>query len=546
MRIATLLVVLLIPFTRSLHAQCNEASSTKVLLVGDSWAFFMGVDQTINTVLQRWGHSGYTYYTNLTLAENGAETDDFLTASKQAEIQNRLLADPGIKVVHLSIGGNDVLGDWNVSFTQEQTDSLKAAVYDRLLQVIAFIKGVRPDIHILWSGYCYPNFEEVIQSFQPFPSLHPFYGTWQGMGFPSFEQLNTLLNTFSAEMEAYCATDPRVDFVTATGLMQHTFGQNTPLGVAPGGSYPPGAAPLPEGFVDYPSPRNSMRDYLLTKDCFHLSASGYRDMIDYHTRKFYHKFLMDDQYLLAEEGALSGTVTNFGNTPAELRLGEEGGETHHLLLSFDTTVLPDTGIAGASIFLRREALQGNNPVGGTVQVKVKNGHFGPTPQVEALDFFATADASDQACRFGDNGGNGRWIRIDLPASLLPFIANGARTQFILSTGTLGGLATWTGTDDPELAPVLNLRFGALSTPVAAHSAAPVDAVVHPNPTSGPLFLSNAVDVLQWELCDAAGRLVLSGGRVHGNLDLSAVPEGLYILRTYSTAGIDVHRVLRER
>ena len=85
--------------------QCTEPVQDKVLLVGDSWAFFMGVDQTINEVLAKWGHSGHRYYTNLTLAENGAETDDFLGMDKQAEIADRLLDDTGIKVVHLSIGG---------------------------------------------------------------------------------------------------------------------------------------------------------------------------------------------------------------------------------------------------------------------------------------------------------------------------------------------------------------------------------------------------------------------------------------------------------
>ncbi|MBK7239162.1 MAG: SGNH/GDSL hydrolase family protein [Flavobacteriales bacterium] len=145
------------------YSQCSEDATNKVLLVGDSWAFFMGVDQTINTVLERWGHSDARYLTNLTIAENGAETDDFLTAEKQDEIEARLIAEPSIKVVHLSIGGNDVLGDWNVEMTTQQTDSLEASVRARLVQVIDFILNVRPDVHVLWSGYMYPNFEEVIE-----------------------------------------------------------------------------------------------------------------------------------------------------------------------------------------------------------------------------------------------------------------------------------------------------------------------------------------------------------------------------------------------
>lgn len=234
----TLLLAVGVLLATTARPQCTEATQNKVLLVGDSWAFFMGVDQTINEVLAKWGHSGHRYYTNLTLAENGAETDDFLGMDKQAEIADRLLNDPVIKVVHLSIGGNDVLGDWHVSFTPEQTDSLRLAVFDRLHQVITFILGVRPDIHVLWSGYMYPNFEEVIEDLAPLQTIHPFYGTWQDMGFPSFAQLNNILNDFSALLEGYADTTYRVSFVSATGLMQYAFGQNSALGVPPGGSYP--------------------------------------------------------------------------------------------------------------------------------------------------------------------------------------------------------------------------------------------------------------------------------------------------------------------
>ena len=41
--------------THTAHSQCSESDENRVLLVGDSWAFFMGADQTINTILERWG-----------------------------------------------------------------------------------------------------------------------------------------------------------------------------------------------------------------------------------------------------------------------------------------------------------------------------------------------------------------------------------------------------------------------------------------------------------------------------------------------------------
>ena len=112
------------------------------------------------------------------------------------------------------------------------------------------------------------------------------------MGQPTFLQINTILNSFSATVSEYADTDPQVDFVNCTGILQHVFGQPTPLGVAPGGSFAQFEAPMPMGYPEYPSPSGTMRDYFFFKDCFHLSAPGYNAFIDYQMQKFYHKFFM--------------------------------------------------------------------------------------------------------------------------------------------------------------------------------------------------------------------------------------------------------------
>src|SRR5690554_3626498 len=153
-------------FLLSFHfafSQCSENEETKVLLVGDSWAFFMNVDGTINNVAKDWGHSNVKYYINLTLSENGAETDDFLKPAKVAELQNQLTSLTDLKAVHLSIGGNDFLGDWNKDFTQAEVDTLYEGVASRLDSIVDIIHQARPDVHVFWSGYVYTNFKEVIE-----------------------------------------------------------------------------------------------------------------------------------------------------------------------------------------------------------------------------------------------------------------------------------------------------------------------------------------------------------------------------------------------
>ncbi|HQV74514.1 MAG: T9SS type A sorting domain-containing protein [Flavobacteriales bacterium] len=532
-------------FTSLASAQCAESATNKVLLVGDSWAFFMGVDQTLNTVLERWGHSDARFVTNLVLAENGAQTDDFLEVDKQTEIANQLLDNPSIKVVHLSIGGNDVLGDWNIDMTAQETEALEASVTERLHQVIAFILDIRPDVHVLWSGYMYPNFEEVIESAAPLQTLHPFYGTWEDMGFPSFAQINSVLNNFSAGIAAYIDTMPRVHFVNSPGLLQYTYGQAEALEVAPGGTYAQFTAPLPIGFPEYPSPLNSMRDYGITRDCFHLSPGGYRDMIDLHTRKFYHKFLMNDQYILSNGGQNDGSVSDAGTVSPLLQVGAVGAEQFSSILTFNTTAMESPVVESASIFLRRTSLSGTNPVGSTVSISMKNGAFGATLNVEASDLTDTPDVAGTACRFGANDGNGRWIRLDLPEEFLPFITPANTTQFILSgTESADGVITFTDATDPELAPMLNLTFGEVNTSIITEQLEPTPRI-YPNPTEGPVTIAaNGHKVRSIRVLDPLGRNVLTFTTNVRSVDLSGLPNGSYTLVLSTETGNEVQRIVK--
>lgn len=533
---------------QSAFAQCEETNQQKVMLVGDSWAFFMGVDQTINTVFERWGHSNFKYYTNTTLSENGTETDDFLQADKQDEIQAQLDTRPDIEVVHLSLGGNDVLGDWHVDFTPFQTDSLIDTVLTRLLSIVDFIKEARPGIHIVWSGYAYPNFGQVLHDAGFLQTAHPFYDTWEGMGFPTFQQLNDILNEVSNIVEAYAALDPQVDFVNATGLMQYTYGQDQELSVPPGGSYPPFAVPLPEGFPEYPSPKASMRDYGLFLDCFHLSAGGYRDLIGYHTQKFYHKFLMGDQYFLAEEGVGEGSVSSQGNvSPGELKMGVFESEEFRPVITFNTSTLPNAGVESASLFLRREALSGNNPVAEGLQVKISNGNIGETIAIEIEDFDIETDAVDTPCIFGLSNGNGRWIRIELPESFLPLIDNTSTVQFMLAAPEgAEGLITFTNSSDAEFAPVLSVNHNVITSILESIKQPEPEVLVYPNPTTERVFVKSQSGLIeQIQLFNQQGQLILQSPRGSVSMDLRSVANGIYVLKVQTATGIATKRLVRQ-
>ncbi len=539
-----LLLLVVLATTFNTFSQCTETSTPKILLVGDSWAWFMSTQSIINIELKAWGHSDYTFVSDAIVAENGAETNDFLKADKKAEIQSLLNANPTIEVVHLSIGGNDFLGDWNISMTPGQVDTLTSNVFTRLDSVIQFIKSCKPGIKVFWSGYVYPNFAEPINDMAPFQTSQPFYGTWHGMGDPTFLQINTLLNGISLEFDSIYANDPQVESNICTGLMQYLYGQTSPMSVPPSGTYAPFTQPLPFGDPNYPSPKTAMNDYGFTKDCFHLSANSYKAFFGYHMQKFYQKYLMDDLYLLSANNSETGTVSSQGNVAASLSLGSASGEDFATVLSFNTTTMADTTLAKASLFIRRQSLTGTNPLSGALEVTVKNGNLGTTANVEAADYTATGDASGAPCQFGSIANNDDWVRLDLPVQALPFITNAAGTQIIIKATGATGKVDFYDSSNPEFAPILNLKYG--QTPSGINEATKETAfTVYPNPTSGKLTIkANGENIRTLEITNSLGQVVLHPTLLNNSIDISTLAAGLYTLSVTTNNGTSSQLILK--
>jgi hypothetical protein len=545
-RIFTLTVLGLFGYATT-HAQCVETPVNKVILAGDSWAAFMYGDQTINDGLKNVGHSDKKFVSNVTISENGADTWDFVDGPKQVAIQDLVNANPEVSIIHMSIGGNDLLGDWNVSFTQEETDALAAEVEERLDSIIDFLQNTRQGMNVFWPGYTYPNFEEVIEEIAPFQTSHPFYSTWNDMGQPDFLTINTILNDMSDSVSLSAATDPQLHFVRAQGVLQYHFGQEQALGVAPGGTYAAFEAPLPLGYPEYPSPKESMRLYAgIFTDCFHLSPEAYLVFFQYQAERYYQKALMDDLYLLSEGGTKDGSVTSASEVSQTIRIGEENGSEVAAVLSFNTQSMADTTLSGASIFLRRESLEGTNPfVGNTLQVKMINGNFGSTADVEAVDYTATGDAEGEACKFGSHSQDGHWVRIDLSEDMIASISNDAATQFIITVpGFTGGVMTFNDATDPVYAPVLNLNYGPEPSSVSEIRGTR-ELAVYPIPTTGELTIDvNPTDLLSVEVMNILGEVVLVPQTKTNRIDISELPIGSYILRITTKEGISAKHIVK--
>src|SRR5690606_36069439 len=114
-----------------------------------------------------------------------------------------------------------------------------------------------------------------------------------------------------------------------------------------------------------------------------------------------------------------GSVSDAGAVSTELKMGALNGERFSTALSFNTSMMNRSMVSKAEIFLRRESLVGTNPIGGNMLLRIKNGVFGTTADVEVEDLSTTSDATGIPCRFGSNGGDGTWIKLRVPDELLP-------------------------------------------------------------------------------------------------------------------------------
>lgn len=541
MKLSRLFILIVIFYlgTNFSNAQCEEQNQQRILLIGDSWAFFMGVDQTINTVMEHWGHSNIKFYTNTELAQNGARTHHFLQPEKQEAMLQAFADFPDADHVHLSIGGNDFLGNWKMSYTEEETEVLKQQVINQLVQIIDFILDNKPGVKILWSGYVYTNFQEEIERFL-IPTEHPFYSTWSNMEYPDNESLNhQSINFMEGVRDALIAYED-VYYVHAPGLMQYHFGQTNPLEVAPFGTYQPQTAELPNGYIEYPSPRNSMRDYGITKDCFHLSARGYRIMLGYQTQKYYHKAFMNDSYYLAKGEGTSGTIYSDQTTSSELMVGQNNGVDAHTVVHFELNNLPDTSIQAARLFFHQKTEFGTNPFEGTVTVRMKENYFGSDPAVASDDLLDLPTAQANVCVFG-SAKEGRWVRLDLPAPFLQALRNQSNVSFIISSDTDGSVEL-SGTDDPDFAPVLDLTFNDETLALETSEKKP-EITVFPNPTKNVITIHSDQTVQHIKVLDIQGKVVAEPKNT-STINLSGQKEGMYFIQVHTANQITLVKVVR--
>lgn len=253
--------VLLILSSHNVYAQ-----TTRVLIVGDSWAEQQWDDQSHNMVFAANGFSDIVV-DGSTTAISGSEAADWVAPDQLQLIANALSDQPDIDTVQLTIGGNDFLNAWRADLTPLQEMLLQQQISFDIQTIIDFILNQDPEIEVILSFYDYPNFVDTLTGISGI-----FCGPlFDDMAMPSPLQLNTAATQFEQAYSQLAAANPRVFHVSHFGQMQFTFG-------FPEDGIAPGEIALP-GDLSLPSPTQAMRRPFGVLDCFHLSAEGYDVLI---------------------------------------------------------------------------------------------------------------------------------------------------------------------------------------------------------------------------------------------------------------------------
>lgn len=261
------LTVLLV-FVALLMPALAEAATPRILLVGDSWAYLLYASRSLQKALQDAGLGEYEEV-GLYTAIPGSTSKQWTNPQWLAKITDELNRYPTIDIVHVSLGGNGFLRQWEGGMSEADRDKIFQTITDEIEVVVKHILSVRDDIRVSINNYDYVN------------ATHN----------STVPELNRAGMVLSAMKRDLAQRLERVEYIHNYGLMQYHFG--IPGVAAPGEVPYPGQAPdfqpWPGGNDDYGNPPEAMLDKI------HLSPEGYHVLARHCVDVLYNKWLTEEE-----------------------------------------------------------------------------------------------------------------------------------------------------------------------------------------------------------------------------------------------------------
>ena len=256
-----------------------------LLVTGDSWAVFMCYEGSFEASFIK--HNVNANVICGGASKFGAKASVWSTYPASQKTNGYLKKYPGIKVVYLSIGGNDFFDAWNkdLSATDEET-RFKKIVADTKA-VINQILTLRPDVKVLLSGYDYGNFKHYSKILKFYTEMYT------AMGNPTTAQVQEAVVRLSNMMSTLADND-HVFYIQHYGLSQYYYG-NPDYNLKPRHTKSPDEISPPSdpnatgGIVQEEAPVISLLNILGLQDAYHPSPFEFYNMAE-HNFSHYLKF----------------------------------------------------------------------------------------------------------------------------------------------------------------------------------------------------------------------------------------------------------------
>lgn len=278
-----------------LLTSCKQPAQT-IVVAGDSWAAFTCFFKSLETALTKVGLTDVAANSTCAVTTRfGIRAENWLTS---AHHKATLLAlkDKSVKVLYLSLGGNDVLNLWNKTMTSAEEQAIFDIVTADMLAAINQYRSLRPDIKILISGYDYPRF------FADHP-IKEYVEAYEDMGSPTPAELNTAVLRFSDRV-AQLADQKTVFYIHHYGLMHYYLG-NPEVGLDPFKTLAPALISAPQAVTQFggnpnlQSAKDAMYEIKISDepiiDAFHLNRFGYEKLAEHSVQHYLRDWLKAKQ-----------------------------------------------------------------------------------------------------------------------------------------------------------------------------------------------------------------------------------------------------------
>lgn len=263
-------------------ASCKQASQT-VAVVGDSWATYVCAYKSLDKAFGKAGLiDAATQSACSVTTKPGVRADEWLQTPFH-EAAKKAIQDKTVKVLYLSLGGNDILNYWNKSMTAAEENAVFDSVIEDIQTAVSEYQNIRPDIRIILSGYDFPRFTTD-------HAIPEYNEAFDEMGRPSPYELNTAVIRFSDRVSKI-ADQKKLFYIHHYGLMHYFLG-NSEMGLLPFKALSPELISTPGAVNQFGGDVRFQADPAgmftikvgnkIVVDAFHLNRFGY-DKIAEHT-----------------------------------------------------------------------------------------------------------------------------------------------------------------------------------------------------------------------------------------------------------------------